>query len=167
MTPSRPAPSRPVRTPVIGVMGGHDVDAATYDLAKRVGTAIAQAGWHLLTGGRNEGVMAAATDAARAAGGFTIGIHPGHRDDASQADADLMIYTGIGYARNMVNVLSSDVLLVLPGSHGTLSEAAFAQTFGVPTVLLGFNDGGLFPQARVARDVDDAVTEIQAVLAAR
>lgn len=125
---------------VVGVMGGHDVDVATAELAHALGAAIAAEGWILLTGGRREGVMDAATKGAQQAGGFTVGIHPGDRHDGSGVDADLMVYTGIGFARNMVNVLSSDAIVALPGAAGTLSEVAYARTHAVPTLLLRFDD---------------------------
>lgn len=151
--------------PVIGVMGGHDVTPDVEELAHELGAAVARRGWWLLTGGRNEGVMAAATVGANEAGGFTIGVHPGDRRDPSQAPASLRIFTGIGFARNMVNVLSSDVIVALPGSFGTLSEVAYAQTFGVPTVLLGLAPD-VFPDAAVATDVAHAIEQVAQMLPA-
>ncbi len=139
-----PAPSPRVRKKVIGVMGGHESEAAAEALAQRLGAAIAAEGWITLTGGNNEGVMAAATKGARDAGGLTIGLHPGTRHDGNVADADIIVYTSIGYARNAMNVLSSDVVIALPGFVGTLSEVAFAINYNVPAILLKFEDGGWF-----------------------
>ncbi len=129
-----------MRRPVIGVMGGHQASELAASQAEQLGHAIAQAGYVLLTGGRDEGIMAAATKGARDAGGLTIGLHPGASDDGDVADADVIIFTGIGFARNMCNVLSSDVVVCLPGSFGTLSEAAYARTYGKPIIIYGFQD---------------------------
>ena len=143
-------------------MGGHAVDHQTEKLATQVGAAIAAEGWILLTGGRDQGVMAAATRGARGEGGLTIGVHPGRREDGDQADADVIIFTGIGFARNMVNVLSSDAVIALSGSSGTLSEVAYARTYGVPTVLLGFDDEGWFGDSVYrAEGVEDAIAWVR------
>lgn len=135
---------------VVGVMGGHAADDRAIALAHELGAALAGAGHIVLTGGRDEGVMAAATRAARESGGLTLAIHPGTRQDGTHADADVVVFTGIGWARNHVNILSSEAIIALPGAAGTLSEVAFADTHGVPTALLGFDDRGWF-EDRVAR----------------
>lgn len=160
-----------VRKPVIGVMGGHAHNAEVMKLAEALGRRIAEEGWILLNGGRNQGVMAASAKGCRDGGGFSVGIHPDPPntmgEDDVAPDLDLVIHTGIGYARNSINVLSSNVAVILPGSFGTLSEAAYAQTYGVPTVLLGFDDKGFFPHAQHVTDVTDAVDRIKELLAAK
>ena len=57
-----------MRKPVIGVMGGSKASASVYGMAKELGTLIAQRGWVLLNGGRNQGVMAASAEGAKQAG---------------------------------------------------------------------------------------------------
>lgn len=153
------------RRPVIGVMGGHDVPQDVVRMATDLGSAIAKQGWFLLTGGRDEGVMAGATAGARSAGGLTVGLHPGSQDDGDVADADLVIFTGIGFARNMVNVLSSDVVVCLPGSTGTLSEAAYARTYGKPLILYGFDDKGLMGDIPRVADLESCMRAIKEALA--
>ena len=88
--------------------GARDADlAAAYEL----GRLIAQAGWALVTGGRAAGVMEAASRGAHEAGGLTVGILPG--DDASGASpfVHVPIVTGLGQARNNVNVLTACALV--------------------------------------------------------
>ena len=77
----------------------------------------------LLTGGRS-GVMEAASRGARDAGGLTIGVLPGAgaADSPPNPYVDLALYTGLGEARNWVNVCSSDALIAIGGGFGTLSE---------------------------------------------
>lgn len=63
---------------VIGVMGpGDNATKEECDSAFELGKLIANKGWILLTGGRNVGVMEAASRGAKEAGGLTIGILPG------------------------------------------------------------------------------------------
>lgn len=66
-----------MRKIVVGVMGPGD-KATTTDInrAYRLGQLIADNGWVLLTGGRNVGVMDAASRGAKMVGGLTIGILP-------------------------------------------------------------------------------------------
>ncbi len=90
----------------------------------------------LICGGRG-GVMEAACKGARDAGGHTIGVLPG--EDASRANqhVEFPIVTGIGRARNVIVVLTADAVIAVDGSHGTLSEIAYAIQFGKP--LVGLN----------------------------
>ncbi|GAH62423.1 unnamed protein product, partial [marine sediment metagenome] len=52
--------------------------------------------------------------------------------------------TGIGLARNYVNVLSSVVVVALPGRTGTISEIALALNIGKKVISLNFDLGPLF-----------------------
>jgi hypothetical protein len=106
--------------------------------AEELGELAARGGWAILTGGRDAGVMAAALRGAkRVEGSLTVGILPGRdRADASPY-ADVVVATGMGEARNIANVLSSDVVVAVGASGaGTASEAAFAIKAGKPLVLL-------------------------------
>jgi uncharacterized protein (TIGR00725 family) len=130
------------RRPLIGVMGaGEGASAATIEMAEALGAAIAQRGWALLTGGRPEGVMAAACcGASRVEGHLVVGVLPGDgqgQDRRNTAELDLALFTGMGQARNLINVLSADVVVVCgAGGAGTASEAAHAIKAGRPLVLL-------------------------------
>lgn len=155
-----------MRSPVIGVMGGHVATPETETLAEELGAAIARKDWILLNGGRNEGIMAASARGAHTEGGFVVGVHPGHRQSMDVAPhLDLVIYSSIGFARNVINVQSSNVLIALPGGPGTLNEVAFAETFQVPTILLGFDDKGWFgDRVRRAETVEEAIRMAQEFL---
>ena len=97
---------------------------------------IAQRGWVLLTGGRNAGVMDAACRGAKSASGLTIGILPADSTAAMSAAVDIPILTGLGHARNVVNVLSSQVIVACGLGAGTTSEIAIALKVHRPVILL-------------------------------
>lgn len=80
--------------------------------------------------------MEAAARGAREAGGRTVGILPGPDADAANPFIEIPVPTGMGEARNVVNVRAGDVVLALPGSYGTLSEIAFALKAGIPVVAI-------------------------------
>lgn len=127
---------------VIGVMGaGREIDAAAREIAYRVGGLVARHGWTLLTGGGASGVMDAASRGAHDAGGLVIGVLKS--DDAREASlaVDIAIRTGMGNARNVINVLSSDVVIALPGGPGTISEVALALKAGRSVIALGWDPG--------------------------
>jgi uncharacterized protein (TIGR00725 family) len=107
-------------------------------LAEDLGELAARAGWIVLTGGRNTGVMAAALRGAKkVVGSLTVGVVPGRDAEGASPRADVVVATGLGEARNAVNVLSSDVVVACGrGGAGTASEAALALKAGRPLVLL-------------------------------
>lgn len=135
-------PGNPRRKPVIGVMGGSQATEKVAALARELGGLIAQRGWVLLNGGRNAGVMAASAAGAKAAGGTVIGVLPDATAHRASADLDYVILTGMGDARNLINVLSSDVVIACPGRAGTLSEVMLALNHEKPVILLGGFDPG-------------------------
>lgn len=151
------------RAPVVGVFGGGRVEASVEQRARRLGEAIAERGWVLLNGGRDAGVMRASAAGAREAEGLVVGVLPtrGEADPAASVapGVDVAVFTGMGEARNVVNVASSDVAIALPGGAGTLSEAALAAKDGTPLVLLGWDEvpQALREHARRASSVEDAV----------
>ena len=141
----------PPRLPVVGVMGsGREPHT---ERARRVGEWIARSGYHLLTGG-GAGVMAAVTEAfvgVEERRGIAIGILPAAGGDSAGAArpgypnpwVEIAVRThlhdvgvrGAGPAsRNHLNVLTSDVVIVLPGSAGTASEARLAVRYGRPCI---------------------------------
>ncbi|NHC37463.1 TIGR00725 family protein [Scytonema millei] len=126
-----------MRKIAIGVMGaGENATVIDCTSAYELGKAIAQQGWVLLTGGRSVGVMDAASRGAKSANGLTVGILPGSdRHDASEA-VDIAIATGMGNARNNINVLSSDVIITCGTGAGTISEIALALKANKPVILL-------------------------------
>lgn len=126
------------RQPVIGVMGASAASPAALELARRLGYLVAQAGWVVLTGGLPSGVMDAACAGAKSVpGSLTVGILPSGPDGPVGRQVDLAIFTGIGEARNAVNVLSSDIVVACGvEGPGTASEVALALRLGRPIVLL-------------------------------
>lgn len=127
-----------MRKPIIGVMGpGDAATESETQLAYQLGQLIAQQGWVLLTGGRNCGVMDAANRGAKQSNGLTIGILPNADDRNLSAAVDLAIVTGMGNARNIINVLSSQVVIACGMGSGTASEVSLALKVGKPVILLG------------------------------
>lgn len=122
---------------VIGVMGpGTLATEADLQLAYELGQKIAAAGWVLLTGGRNVGVMDAASRGAKQAGGLTIGILPTEANTHVSEAVDIPILTGMGSARNNINVLSSQVIIACGMGLGTASEIALALKANKTVILL-------------------------------
>ncbi len=153
------------RKPVIGVMGGGVADAATTALAEELGEAIAREDWILLNGGRDTGVMAASARGAARAGGLVLGILPGRDLAGAAPDLTIGIPTGLGDARNVINVLASDVVVALPGGAGTLSEIALALKNERPLLLLGWSGEPELPGAAAgaAHRTDHCATVTEAI----
>ncbi len=122
------------------------------DLARRVGEAIADRGWTLVSGGGNVSAMGAVAGGARARGGDTVGVIPKalvHRELAD-VDADELIVTDTMRQRKQIMEERGDAFLALPGGIGTLEELFETWTSGYlgmhdkPVVLLdpaGHYDG--------------------------
>jgi len=128
-----------MRKIIIGVMGPGNASPTEAKNAYDLGELIAQNNWVLLTGGRNMGVMQAASRGAKAANGLTVGILP-TADAKGLADTvDLAIFTDMGSARNNINVLSCDVVIACGMGAGTASEVALAIKADKPVVLLNDN----------------------------
>lgn len=158
---------------VIGVMGGAVVSDEAIANAYDIGRLIAENDWVLLNGGRDAGVMAESARGASEAGGLVIGILPTEHRRGASPHLDVAIPTGMGDARNALNVLASHVVVALPGGPGTVSEVALALKAGRPVVLLGFPLGVPFGpyyergQLVDAATPDDALAAIVAFLGRR
>ncbi|MFI4874014.1 MAG: hypothetical protein ACIALR_01665 [Blastopirellula sp. JB062] len=163
------------RLPVIGVMGsGKKVHG---DLAQQLGAWIAQAGYNLLTGG-GDGEMKAVSESFYAVAdrpGRVIGIIPGDASGGSYSRrlhypnpfVEIPIYTHLpqtGYegmqvaSRNHVNILSSDIVIALPGTKGTAAEVCLALRYGRPVAaLLGgrYKIPGLPPEVPTVSTVEE------------
>ena len=120
---------------LIGVIGGGEVSPQVAGIAEEVGREIARRGAVLVCGGMG-GVMEAACKGATEEGGLTIGILPGDGRYGANPYVQIPIVTGIGYARNAVVVKSSQAIIAVDGSYGTLSEIAFALQSGIPVIGL-------------------------------
>jgi uncharacterized protein (TIGR00725 family) len=123
------------------------------DLAAPLGRWLASAGVHLLTGG-GVGTMEAVSRAfadVQPRAGLVVGVLPADLPDGVAVPrtgypnpfVELAIFTHLplsGIAgtdprsRNHINILSSDVVIVLPGSEGTESEMTLAVRYGKPVI---------------------------------
>ena len=122
---------------IIGVIGESNCTPELANEAEEVGREIARRGAILICGGLG-GVMAAACQGAKAAGGQTVGVIPTDRGDGEppNPNVDIPIYTGLGQARNIIIVKSAQAVVAVGGRYGTLSEIALALSHGIPVVGL-------------------------------
>ncbi len=96
----------------IGVIGVSDVDEHLAKIAEEMGREIAAQGAVLVCGGLG-GVMEYAAKGAKSSGGITVGIIPGDSINSANPYIDIPIATGMGEARDVVVVKSSDSLIAI------------------------------------------------------
>ncbi|HEQ70940.1 MAG TPA: TIGR00725 family protein [Spirochaetia bacterium] len=158
-----------MHTRYVGVIGGADCDDAVSRIAREVGRLIAKEGWILVCGGMG-GVMEAACRGAREEGGVTLGILPGMRREEGNAHLSYALPTGLGHIRNTLVVSGSDALIALGGSHGTLSETAFAGINRTPVVAISGvslpEPAGIRLYRKTARTPKEAVQAVKKLLEA-
>ncbi|MCK4234937.1 TIGR00725 family protein [candidate division WOR-3 bacterium] len=118
---------------IIGVIGSSSCSSSIAEIAYIVGKEIARRDALLICGGLG-GVMEAACKGAIEENGTTIGVLPGVDKETANPYIDIPITTGLGEARNIIVVRSSDAVIAIAGKYGTLSELAFALRFDVPVV---------------------------------
>ena len=147
---------------MISVIGGEASGEAALGAAEAVGREIARRGATLVCGGRG-GVMEAACRGARAEGGHTIGIMPGRNRDESPPNphVEFPVFTGLGFTRNVIVVLSGEAVIAIDGSYGTLSEIAFAMIHDVP--LVGLDTWGFDYRGHDAEKIVRVTTAQEAV----
>ncbi len=116
-------------------MGSGQCDAEISRIAESVGRGIAEHGAVLICGGGG-GVMEAAARGGAEAGGLVVGILPDDNDGHANRWVELPIVTGMGNARNAINVLTAHAIIAIAGGPGTLSEIALAIKVGTPVVGL-------------------------------
>jgi len=139
------------RLPTVGVLGSGS--ESHEEKTKPLGEWLAREGVHLLTGGGG-GVMETVSRAFHRVSprkGLVIGILPGTATDSGYSPkqgypnpwVEIPIYTHLPksgvegtdpLSRNHLNVLTADVLIALPGSHGTASEVILAMRYGRPLI---------------------------------
>jgi uncharacterized protein (TIGR00725 family) len=149
----------------VGVIGERRCSGEIADLAFETGRLIAAQGWILVCGGMG-GVMEHACRGARSAGGLTLGILPGDSRRGGNPYLSYSVVTGLGEARNVLVVKSSQAIIAISGSYGTLSEIALANAAGVPVVGLrswrldaGQNRG----QSLYVREVEEPPAAIRVI----
>jgi uncharacterized protein (TIGR00730 family) len=162
-------------------------DHLEYAQGRALGTALAEAGFAVITGG-GPGVMEAANKGCSEAGGFSVGLGIELPFEQGLNDwVDLGINFRYFFARKTMFVKYSQAFVCLPGGFGTLDELFEALTLvqtkkvtKFPVVLLGSDywgglydwiaktvlDGGKIGEKdlallHVTDDVDDAVSIVQ------
>lgn len=158
----------------IAVIGyNNDCTDVANKIAYEVGKEIARAGAVLVCGGLG-GVMESACKGAKENGGMTVGIIPQEEFGYANQYCDIVICTGIGYARDFIVASSADGIIAVGGGIGTLIEmgvgymtkktiVAMARSGGVADIY-----GGKFLDERnrvpiiVAQDARSAVGSILA-----
>jgi uncharacterized protein (TIGR00725 family) len=123
---------------------GNNEDSSNPELEKiayDTGMEVAKSGSVLVTGGLG-GVMRAACKGAKDAGGLTVGIIPQNDPSFANEFCDIVIPSGLGLARDFVNALSADGVIIIGGGSGTLSETCAAYMYKKPIVAIK-NTGGI------------------------
>jgi uncharacterized protein (TIGR00730 family) len=140
-----------------------------YDTARRLGAALARAGYAVMTGG-GPGIMEAANRGAREAGGVSLGCNirlP--REQKPNPYLDRFVEFEHFFVRKVMLVKYSSAFVVMPGGYGTLDEAFEVMTLiqnrkveDFPVVAMGgqfwqslkaFLRGTLVPEGTI--DVSD------------
>jgi len=121
-------------------MGSSEADADMLRCAEEAGAVVAKIGAALVTGGRG-GIMEAASKGCAEAGGVVIAVTPGVDMNEANRWAHHVIPTGLGWARNVITAIAGDVIVVIGGASGTLSEIAFAWMYNRPIVAMSESGG--------------------------
>lgn len=158
----RPTQASPMRLK-IGVMGGATgvMSSEVMEKAHALGRTIAESGCILVTGAC-PGLPLASACGATAAGGTVVGISPGlsldehvYKYGSPTEFHDVLIFTGSGLmGREVVNIRSSDIVVIIGGRSGTLGELAIA-----------YDEGKLIGVLTGTGGISDMVNEILAACA--
>ncbi|MCC6208290.1 MAG: YHS domain-containing protein [Gammaproteobacteria bacterium] len=163
----------------VGVMGSADDDhpEVVRDQVRALGHAIGQRGFILITGAC-PGLPYECAVGARGGGGWSVGISPAlsldehvHKYHSPMDMFDVLIYTGSGLmGREVTNIRSSDMVVIVGGRSGTLGEFAIAYDEGkligvlqgsggiteeIPGIVASFGDKDT--GARMIYEADPAV----------
>ncbi|SFR68930.1 TIGR00725 family protein [Halogeometricum limi] len=141
----------------ISIIGGGVVAEDVRETAVSTGRVVAQRGHTVVCGGLG-GVMEAACEGAKDAGGDTIGILPTDRRADANEYVDVAIATGMGHSRNALVVMNGDAVVAVDGGGGTLSEVGFASVYDRPIAGLGTHD---VPEIRACETPEEAVRYVE------
>ena len=168
-------------------------DHPEYEMARRLGGALADAGWAVITGG-GPGIMEATNRGASEAGGLSVGLGIELPFEQSLNEwVDIGLEFRYFFARKTMFVKYAQAFVILPGGFGTMDELfealTLVQTHKVnqfPVILIGAEFWApllawlrdtLVPQGlispedlelfQVTDDVDDAVRRIGVAFAER
>jgi uncharacterized protein (TIGR00730 family) len=114
----------PIRAVTVYCSSSRAIAPVHFEAARNLGREIAAAGWAMVYGGNNIGLMDAVACACRAAGARVIGITPKSMADEGIADracAELVV-TGTMRERKALLEARGDAFIALPGGVGTFEE---------------------------------------------
>lgn len=149
-----------MRKKIVSVIGGHTCSKEVEQIAHKLGKKLAKMVDIIVTGGLS-GTMKAVSKGFKAGGGLTIGIITSYDKSDANEYCDIVIPSGLGYARNVLVVQAGDVVIALPGEYGTLSEVAFALQFKKPIISLNSWD---IPGVIKVKTVEEAVKKVKEFL---
>lgn len=118
----------------IGIIGSNKSQCSKelYEFSYNLGLLLGKKGKTIINGGM-QGTMEAVSKGVKDSKNKQskiVGILPFDNKDKANEYLDIVIPTGIGFARNSIIVLSSDILIALGGGAGTLNEISYAWQFG-------------------------------------
>lgn len=132
------------RRATVALVGGMRASEPLLVAAEQLGCGIIDSGYRLVTGGLG-GVMAAASRGARSSAawrdGDILGVLPDLAHESANPWVDIVIPTGMNYARNALVVAMADAVVAVGGGAGTLSEVALAWQYGRPLIALDLGEG--------------------------
>ncbi len=130
----------------IGIIGSNTATSTKnmLEAAEELGRKLIDNGYRIINGGCG-GVMEASSKGARTSenyqDGDIIGILPGLDKKDANTYIDIIIPTGINFARNQIIIASSDVVVVIGGGAGTLNEITFAWQLKKSIIALDIGEG--------------------------
>lgn len=145
---------------IIAVIGGGRCTAQEAVLAETVGRELAKREAILVCGGLT-GVMEAACRGATIESGLTVGILPTEYPSDSNPYVQIPVATGVGYARNIAVVKTSQAVIAIDGDYGTLTEIGFALKSNIPVV--GLNTWSLYRNGQEDKSIIKATDAVDAV----
>jgi len=153
-----------IRIPQVAVIGSSEANGHALEIAEQAGRVVAKLGAALVTGGRG-GIMAAASKGCAEAGGVVIAVSPHKYMDEVNEYSHYHIPTAMGWARNAITGISGDIVLVIGGAAGTLSEIAYAWMYDRPIIAMACCEGWSKRIAGQAIDYrrDDVVVGCQTI----
>lgn len=147
----------------IGVMGSasgpQTEDPHAREMARALGREIGKRGYIFLNGAC-PGLPNDALMGAKECHAFTLGISPAfseyeHANEyLSPHSHDMIIYTGMGFMeRDIINIRSSDAIVIIGGGIGTLNEFTIAYDEGRPIGILTGTGG-------ISNSIEHVVVEL-------
>ncbi len=129
---------------IIGVIGDANLtkDDIKWKCAFELGKLLIDNEYRLANGGMG-GVMEASILGAKSSikykEGMTIGVLPDYNKTSSNSQADILIPTGLGLARNVILVSMCDAIIAIGGGSGTLNEIALAWQMNKMIIAIDFD----------------------------